>query len=91
LLKNETNSMELKVLGKTKQLRGRLFEKFVTSVLEKMGYQDFKKNVIKEGMEFDIKATHKKTKIRILCECKAQNKPIGPKDVQNFLAKFISE
>ena len=86
-------SMELKILGKTPQTRGRLFEKFATSILEKMHYGDFKANIIKEGMEFDIKATHNTKNKVILCECKAhKNKnPRPPKDVQFFLAKFISE
>ena len=83
--------MEIKILGDTDHARGKAFERLMVTVLDHLGYTDFKTNIRPAAMELDIEAIHKTKNKKILCECKAHKDPIGPHDVELFHSKLNYE
>jgi hypothetical protein len=57
--------------------------------LNSSGYHNFRPRINYTGMEIDIKAEadHKVISETLLCECKAHNQPIGPKNLIAFFGK----
>ena len=76
---------------KIDQVRGKAFENLMVSVLNHLGYADFLINIHPVGTELDIEATHKTNRTKILCECKAEKKPIPPIDVKKFHSDLANE
>jgi len=83
--------MRIKILGYGDQSRGKSFELLMQSVLDLLGYTDFKMNIRPAAMELDIEAVHKSNKDKILCECKGQDDPIAITDVEKFHSKLNYE
>src|SRR5918996_847111 len=81
------DELKIKILGKTRQLKGRAFERFMKIILDYMGYTDFRANIRYTGMEIDIKAKHKVNNESLICECKAHDEAIGPQDLTDFIGK----
>lgn len=81
--------MEIRILAKTRQKKGKLFERLMGEALNSSGYHNFRPRINYTGMEIDIKAEadHKATSETLLCECKAHNQPIGPKNLIAFFGK----
>jgi tetratricopeptide (TPR) repeat protein len=79
--------MEIRILAKTKQRKGTLFERLMKAVLDVLGYHNFRTRINYVGMEIDIKAEHKVTSEPLLCECKAHARPIGPQALTDFFGK----
>jgi hypothetical protein len=67
--------MQIRILGESDQIRGKAFENLMITVLDHLGYTDFKPNIRPAGTELDIEASHKTNGIKILCECKAEKDP----------------
>ena len=80
--------MRIKILGDTDQARGKSFELLIKSLLDQLGYTDFKPNIRPAAMELDIEATHKTENIKILCECKGYKDPVGSAHVVTFNGKL---
>ena len=59
--------MRIKILGDNDQTRGKSFELLIKSLLDELGYTDFKTNIRPAAMELDIEATHKTANTKILC------------------------
>lgn len=81
--------MEIRILAKTRQEKGKLFEHLMEVVLDAKGYHKFRRRTVHTGMEIDIVAYHKVTSEKLLCECKAHNQPIGPKNLNEFFGKVL--
>jgi tetratricopeptide (TPR) repeat protein len=79
--------LKIKILGKTRQRKGRTFERFMKIILDHMDYTDFRPNPRYTGMEIDIKAKHKVKDESLICECKAHDEAIGPQDLTDFFGK----
>jgi hypothetical protein len=62
--------LKIKILGKTRQRKGRTFERFMKIILDHMDYTDFRPNPRYTGMEIDIKAKHKVKDESLICECR---------------------
>ena len=71
--------------------RGKLFEQFVSILLQKLGYQIVNTNIRKSGRELDIEAVTKITGEPLLVECKAHSKPIEGKFLSEFYGKYEVE
>ncbi len=83
--------MKIKLLANTANQKGKLFEKFMSKMLDNLGYCAFQTNVRKTGIELDIKAKHKVTDQPITCECKAYNSPLSGDHLSKFYGVYTSE
>jgi len=83
--------MELKILAETPQEKGKSFERLMGTVLDKLGFGNFRFDVHATGLELDIKADHKFTKNPIICECKAHERSIDSNTLNTFYGKFNVE
>ena len=81
----------IKVLAKTSNEKGKIFEDFTKSILDRLGYSDFLVRVRKAGRELDIKAKHKVTGQPILVECKAEKDIIGSSELSKFYGVYDHE
>jgi Restriction endonuclease len=80
--------MEVKILARTRQRKGKLFERLMMIILDTQGYHNFRPRINYTGMEIDIKAVHKIYERPLLCECKAHVKPVGSRSLIDFYGKF---
>lgn len=75
--------------------KGSLLERFLANFLhEHFGYNEPKTeflNVTKEGIEVDVKASHKLTGKAAMAECKAYERNVAAKELTNFYGKLASE
>jgi hypothetical protein len=74
--------------------RGHLLEVFVAKLLATQGYEQPRTenlNVTAEGVEIDIAATHRLTKERAICECKAYSSNIRVGPLTSFVGKYALE
>ena len=71
--------------------RGTAFEKFMSIILSKLGYEITNVNVKKAGRELDIEATAMVTGDPLLVECKAHNAVITGSDLSGFYGKYEHE
>ena len=83
--------MITKILAKTNDEKGNLFEELMGDVLDGVGYTDLEFNRMLPSGEFDITGRHKISGQEILVECKAEGKPIGKSDLQKFHSKYTVE
>jgi hypothetical protein len=88
-----SNSSEilLKILAKSPNEKGSLFEAVMTEVLECLGFGNLKVNVRRAGRELDILGKHRVTKHPILAKCKAHRKKVGGSDIQKFYGSYNIE
>src|SRR5947209_4483044 len=80
--------MDVRILARSRQRKGELFERLMMIALDTQGYHKFRPRINYTGMEIDIKAEHKVSKEQLLCECKAHFKPIGSRSLTDFLGKL---
>ena len=71
--------------------RGTAFEKFMSIILSKLGYEITNVNVKKAGRELDIEATAMVTGDPLLVECKAHSAVITGSDLSGFYGKYEHE
>ena len=83
--------MYIKILAKTNDAKGTLFEQLMGDVLDGVGYTGLKFNQMTKSGEFDIIGHHKISKQEILAECKTLNEPVNKTELHEFHSKYTSE
>lgn len=83
--------MSIKILAKSEKRKGMLFEQMIVSLLETLGYESLKTNILKSGSEIDIVGKSKITRQPFLCECKATKENIAVSTFLQFIGKFVLE
>ncbi|MCK4501059.1 restriction endonuclease, partial [Candidatus Babeliales bacterium] len=83
--------MTIKILAKSEKRKGMLFERVIVTLLETLGYEGLKTNVLKSGSEIDIEGKSKITRQPFFCECKATKRKIDSSTFQQFVGKFLLE
>lgn len=79
----------IRIAAKDNQKRGKIFERMISDLLERQGYEDIRLNQVEQGYELDFKARHKG--VEIIGECKAHKDKIRSPDIHEFFAKFTLE
>jgi tetratricopeptide (TPR) repeat protein len=79
---------KIEIIAKGENEKGSAFEYLIKSLLDSMGYTKIRPRVRKTGMEIDIKAQHKVTENKIMCECKAYEKQVDSKALEIFFGKL---
>ncbi|MGW2769592.1 DUF6650 family protein [Streptomyces sp. NPDC001275] len=72
--------------------RGHLFERFVARLLQAYGYEEpteERLNVSADGIELDIRATHRLTGQPAIAECKAYSNPVAAGMLGTFHSKLV--
>ncbi len=72
-------------------VKGQLFESFVRGVVQKLGYTDIELRVKRNGLEFDLRATHVATHRRLLGEAKALERTVRAQELTGFVGKVLPE
>jgi tetratricopeptide (TPR) repeat protein len=83
--------MYIKILAKTSDAKGTLFEQLMGNVLDGFGYTDLKFDQMMKSGEIDITGYHKISNQEILVECKTHDKPIKRIELQKFHSKYKLE
>ncbi len=86
-----SSSLKIRILASSPQEKGKSFELFMETILDRMSFTDFRTNIHKTGIELDIKAKHKVIDEQILCECKAHDEQIATPDLNDFYGKLSHE
>ncbi|MGR6972702.1 restriction endonuclease [Streptomyces cynarae] len=79
--------------GAVSNARGHLFERFVARLLQSYGYEEPTQeqlNVSADGIELDIRATHRLTGQPAIAECKAYSKPVTAGMLGTFHSKLVT-
>lgn len=78
----------IRLLAKSQEAKGRLFEQFIQVLLTNMGYRDIELRVSRNGSEVDFEATDELSGIPVMGECKAYSKAVDGPKVQKFIGNF---
>lgn len=83
--------MLTKILAKTNDEKGKLFEELMGDILDSQGYTNLIFNWLAPQGEFDITGRHRFSGQDILVECKAEARPIGKQKLLKFHSKYTVE
>ncbi|MCH8209623.1 MAG: restriction endonuclease, partial [Nitrospinae bacterium] len=85
------NDVKIEVLGASGPSKGKSFEKLVKTLLRKIGHKNIQCNIYTTGTEIDITANNVLTNFPIICQCKAEKKPIQTPALKQFFGDFSKE